>query len=413
MRLVSKSKRSLLVICSIAIALVLLVQCVDKQEAPKNEIKNMRGEVFAGSVACAQCHKAIYDSHMLTAHYNTSAPASGQSIKGNFNDGINRFVFSPDMNVTMEKRDTDYYQVQYTNGMEMRRQKFDIAIGSGTKGQSYAYWNGNKLSQMPLFYYAAKNEWANSPGFPGQVIYSRPITSRCMECHSTFARVVSEVFVEPEEFDHNQMILGVDCEKCHGAGEKHVEYQLQNPDVKTAKYIVNPASLSRTQNLNLCALCHGGRMIKTVPSFSFEVGDTLANYFIKDTAAKDTANIDVHGNQFGLLAASKCFKMSGMTCTTCHNTHLNQRGMEEMFSQKCMSCHNEQHNNFCKLASQIGTTITKNCIDCHMPVQSSKAIVFLEQGATNPATASMRSHYIRIYPEEAKKYLVLLKRQDK
>ena len=39
MRLVSKSKRSLLVICSIAIALVLLVQCVDKQEAPKNEIK--------------------------------------------------------------------------------------------------------------------------------------------------------------------------------------------------------------------------------------------------------------------------------------------------------------------------------------------------------------------------------------
>ena len=100
-------------------------------------------------------------------------------------------------------------------------------------------------------------------------------------------------------------------------------------------------------------------MIKTVPSFSFEVGDTLANYFIKDTAAKDTANIDVHGNQFGLLAASKCFKMSGMTCTTCHNTHLNQRGMEEMFSQKCMSCHNEQHNNFCKLASQIGTTITK------------------------------------------------------
>lgn len=411
MRLVSKSKRSLLVIFSIATLLGLLVQCVEKQAPPKNEITNMRGDAFAGSFACAQCHKDIYNSHILTAHYNTSRPANEKTIKGNFSDGKNQFLFAPGMYVTMEKRDTDFYQVQYANNMEVRRQKFDIAIGSGTKGQSYAYWNGNKLSQMPLFYYAAKNEWANSPGFPGQVIFSRPITSRCMECHSTFAKVVSEVFVEPEEFDHNQMIFGVDCEKCHGPAEKHIEYQLQNPEVKTAKYIVNPASLSRMQNLNLCALCHGGRMIKTVPSFSFQVGDTLTNYFIKDTAAKDTANIDVHGNQFGLLAASKCFKMSEMTCTTCHNTHMNQRGMEEMFSQKCMSCHNEQHNNFCKLAPQPGVTITKICIDCHMPIQSSKAIVFLEQGATKPVTASMRSHYIRIYPEETKKYLALLKKQ--
>ena len=74
-------------------------------------------------------------------------------------------------------------------------------------------------------------------------------------------------------------------------------------------------------------------MIKTVPSFSFEVGDTLANYFIKDTAAKDTANIDVHGNQFGLLAANKCFKMSGMTCTTCHNTFEPARNGRNVFAE--------------------------------------------------------------------------------
>lgn len=403
--------RSLITIGCIAATLFLLTQCVDKAVPEKMAIKNAHGEVFAGSVVCAQCHKAIYDSHIGTAHYLTSRPAIAPYVKGNFDEGKNRYAFNPYVYVAMEKRDTIFYQAEYENGQEVRRQSFDIVIGSGTKGQSSVYWNGNKISQLPIFYYAAKNEWANSPGYPGRVNYTRPITSRCLECHSTYAKVVSEAFAEPEEFDRNQVIFGVDCEKCHGPAERHVAYQLQNPAEKSAKYVVNPASLSRMQNLNLCALCHGGRMIKTVPSFSFQVGDTLTNYFIKDTVAKDTANIDVHGNQYGLLAASKCFKMSEMTCTTCHNTHKNQRGMEEMFSQKCMSCHNEQYNNFCTSTALPATELTKNCIDCHMPVKPSKAIVFLEQGETKPSTAFMRSHYIKIYPEETKKYLTLLKKQ--
>ena len=88
-----------------------------------------------------------------------------------------------------------------------------------------------------------RTEWANSPGFPfSQVIYSRPITSRLHGMPQHIRQGGFGSFVEPEEFDHNQMILGVDCEKCHGAGEKHVEYQLQNPDVK-------PLSISLTRHL--------------------------------------------------------------------------------------------------------------------------------------------------------------------
>ena len=251
------------------------------------------------------------------------------------------------------------------------------------------------------------NGWANSEGVPGQVTFSRDITSRCLECHRHYAQLTSEAFAEPEEFNHDQIIYGVDCEKCHGPAQQHVDFHLENPGEKAAKYIINPAALSRQQNLNLCGLCHGGRMMKTVPSFSFRVGDTLSDYFMKDTAAKDAASIDVHGNQYGLLAATKCFKMREMTCGTCHDTHVNERGMTEMFSQKCMTCNNQQHGNACKMTASIGVTITKNCIDCHMPVQPSKAIVFLEQGSNKPAKASMRSHYIKVYPEATKKYIEL------
>ena len=109
--------------------------------------------------------------------------------------------------------------------------------------------SGKQLYQLPVSYFTAANKWANSPLYPTYpVIFNRPITSRCLECHSTFAQVTSEPHFEPEEFD-NRIIYGVDCEKCHGPGARHVLFQTQNPSEKKAKYILNPAAYSRQQKL--------------------------------------------------------------------------------------------------------------------------------------------------------------------
>lgn len=413
MNILSRSKRIIIVACLIVLSVLLLAKCIDKEEPAQNFITNANGEAFAGSQACATCHRDVYNEHLLTAHYLTTRPAEAKYIKGNFDSGKNRFSFGNGVYVLMQRRDSSFYQVKYINGMPQIYERFDIVFGSGINGQTYTYWSGNKLFQLPIFYFAAKNEWANSPGYPGTVIFGRPITARCLECHSTYAQKVSEEMKEPEEFDHNKIIYGVDCEKCHGPGEKHVAFHTQNPDEKKGKYIINPASLSREQNLNLCALCHGGRLTKTKPSFSFEAGDTLSNYFFIDTAGRNVADIDVHGNQFGLLAASKCFQMSQMTCTTCHDPHKNQRAELVSFADKCMNCHNTAHNNFCKLTTLNDSLLKQNCVDCHMPVKSSKAIVFLEQGSNKPATASMRSHLIKVYPDETKKILAEINRMRK
>lgn len=415
MKSILNIKRSSIIISLIVLAIFLCTRCINKKEnVATTGIKNARGEEFAGSVVCAQCHKNIYDSNIHTAHYLTSQPANAKTIKGNFEQGKNTFVFNPFISVVMEKRDTAFYQVQYANGAEVRRERFDMVVGSGKKGQSYLYWNGTRLSQLPIFYYTDKNEWANSPGYASTVIFSRPITSRCLECHTTFAQKISDAITEPEEFDRNKIIYGVDCEKCHGPAARHVEYQLQNPKETKAKFIINPSALTRQQQLDLCALCHGGRLTKRKESFSFEAGDTLSNYFLVDTAKKNAANIDVHGNQYGLLAASKCFKMSEMTCSTCHDPHKNESREIISFSQKCMSCHNEAHGNFCKMKNVSAEVLKQNCIDCHMPVQASRAIVFLEQGSTIPKTAFMRSHYIKVYPDETKKVIgAIIKMQTK
>src|SRR5438045_8937759 len=126
-------------------------------------------------------------------------------------------------------------------------------------GQSYLYGKDDHLYQLPITYFTAANAWSNSPGFPDKVRFDRMITSRCLECHTTFIKKISSPEEENEKFDSQKIMYGVDCEKCHGPAAKHVEFQTQNPKINTAKYIINPAKLSRQQNLDLCALCHGGR----------------------------------------------------------------------------------------------------------------------------------------------------------
>lgn len=412
---VQKYGRWLGVMSVLVISVFLLTKCIsngkDKEQQSTGEGpvgRQVSFTQFTGSAVCAGCHQDIYEKHLKTGHFLTSQPALEEYIRGHFEPGKNEFVYSPLTKVVMEKRDSGFYQVVYQAGREKMGVRFDIVTGSGAKGQSYLYWSKNRLFQMPVTYYTIADQWANSPGFPHKVVLNRPITSRCLECHTTYAELVSEPGKEPEEFDSNKMLFGVDCEKCHGPAAGHVEFHTANPGEKQARQIINPASLTRQQNLDLCGMCHGGALKKTKPSFEFMVGDSLADFFeLKDlsNATPTFDNIDVHGNQLGLLKASKCFTQSNMTCNSCHSSHENERGNTKLFSQRCMNCHKPEHDNFCKMAPNLGASITSNCIDCHMPSQRSRAITLDLPGSEVPVAAFVRSHFISVYPDEVRKFL--------
>jgi hypothetical protein len=319
--------RSVVTVCILVLCISLTTTCMNNNNDQPVVIKNSSGHQFAGSASCAGCHKSIYDSHIHTAHYLTSQPAAADYIKGSFEPGKNKYAFNYSVVMSMEKRKDGFYQVEYYRDTEKKARRFDIVVGSGTMGQSYLYWAEDHLFQLPITYFAAANTWSNSPGFPDKVVFNRSITSRCLECHTTFAKTISEAGKEPESYDKQQIVYGVDCEKCHGPAAQHVSFHSQNKTATEGKFIINPDSLTRQQNMDLCASCHGGRLQKTKPSFSFVAGDILSDYFIIDTTAPDPKHIDVHANQYGLLRASKCFRMSNtMTCNTCHNTHENEKG---------------------------------------------------------------------------------------
>jgi hypothetical protein len=367
---------------------------------------------FAGSASCASCHKDIYEKHLHTEHHLTSAPADQNNIAGSFEPGKNTFAFNPVTYVAMEKRDSGLFQVEYTGNKETRKGRFDIVVGSARKGQSYLAWMKSRLVQLPITYFTPAAQWSNSPGYsPNRPTFYRPITSRCLECHSTYFQKTSDSARQLEDFDRSRIIYAVDCEKCHGPSAAHVEFHKQNPGVKEAKYVLNPGKFSRERLLDLCALCHGGQLTKIRPSFSFQSGDTLSNYFTFSPPDPNINNIDVHGNQLGLLASSKCFVTGNVTCINCHSTHENENGKIEVFSQRCMSCHSEGHGKSCKMTATIGASISQNCIDCHMPKQPSHAIAVYLQYQNDPTPALLRTHYITIYPDETKKVLAFMKNQ--
>ena len=413
-RIINYQRSAIVIICIVSCVFTLM-QCIDhgndaNEKKEKNAIitntKNVNFQQFAGSSTCAGCHKKIYESQLHTAHYFTSQPAVENIIKGSFEEGKNMYPYSPSLYVVMEKRAGKLYQVVYSSGVEKASASIDIVVGSGAKGQTYLSWKNHELFQMPVSYLTSADEWANSPGYPNQVVFNRPATSRCLECHSTYAKTISPPEKVPEEFDQQQIVYGVDCEKCHGPAAKHVEYQKQNPKESKAKYIINPAMLSRQQNLDLCALCHGGRLQKTKPSFEFIAGDKLSDYFVRDTTSPGTRSIDVHGNQYGLLSESKCFRVSKtLTCITCHNPHENERGKVTSFSQKCMTCHTQEHGTFCKIDPGMVSSINTNCIDCHMPRQRSMSIALVLPGADIPTAALIHTHLIKVYPNETKKFI--------
>src|SRR6266849_9977752 len=190
---------------------------------------------------CEVCHREIVATFPETAHFRTSADASARSIKGQFVAGRNVLrTGSKGIYFRMERRDNVFYQtaVDSVRGRS-RTERIDLVVGSGRRGQSYLYWRNGLLFELPVSYLAGIDDWINSPGyFDGTIDFGRVIVPQCLECHSTSFKLQGDRRVARYSSEY---VLGVSCEKCHGAGQRHVEYHSTHPGETPGKYILNPA----------------------------------------------------------------------------------------------------------------------------------------------------------------------------
>lgn len=213
----------------------------------------------------------------------------------------------------------------------------------------------------------------------------------------TFAKNYFPNEIWSNTYVKDQIIYGVDCESCHGPSNEHVVFHTQNPEAKVAHQMTNIKTLSQQQRLDACARCHSGLREPIQPAFNFRAGDKIDDFSIANYTPAEVATLDVHGNQYGLLTSSACFKMSPeMDCSSCHNPHENERGRPTQFSQTCMKCHEDLSGHKLEITND---EMKDNCIDCHMPVFSSSNLTFQKIIQAESDSLLVRTHRIAIYPK--------------
>jgi hypothetical protein len=356
----------------------------------------------ADNAACLSCHQEQAATYLHTAHYLTSQPASKTSILGSFRDGSNTLTIAdpakatdnPGLFFKMEARPDGFFQTAFAGWegqLVSKTEKMEVVVGSGVRGQSYLYWKGEQLFELPVSYWTDGKRWINSPGYKdGTMNFNRAVIPRCLECHATAIQARSP---DPlgNTYDPASLVTSISCERCHGPGANHIRLAQANaPGI--AQAILNPAKLARDRQVDLCALCHNGiRTDELVPAFSYTPGKPLDNY-LRPNDGEVAVHPDVHGNQVGLLKKSRCYLSSPtMSCSTCHDVHQAERPAAS-YSSKCLSCHRVES---CGMAKTMGQKIAENCVDCHMPVEPTNAIA--SETAGEMIRPKMRNHWIKVY----------------
>lgn len=387
-----------------------LSACFQPSEEQKNENTDLDasewlGEaVYVGPETCGECHAGRLEKIKNTAHFLTASVPTQEAFSNKLPaEKTTIQTRNPNLHFEVSSSDSGVFQEAFlkrSGGIARRTERIDFVIGSGKLGQSYLYWRGNALFQLPISHLTATNEWGNSPGYPdGIADFNRKILPRCLECHATFFEAESH---GSNLYHKENYILGVTCERCHGPGSEHVEFHRDNPDYEQAAYIQYPGEFDRDRLIDLCSQCHAGQGVGMMkPPFSYRPGDDLKEHIILK-ALKAQSQTGVHAaNQVARLSESKCFQESeSLTCISCHNPHQLERGKLELFSQRCQKCHEPQ---ICGMSPKLGASIESNCIDCHMP--RAKDLNIDIQTVSGFEFPIMRDHVIGIYPEITQRFL--------
>jgi len=373
--------------------------------SPQERVAEADRAGYAGDASCKSCHREVSQSYAHTPHRLTSQLPTPSSVLGSFRTGANRLMVvdsaqsaKPGLQYLMESRNEGLFETArsgWDSDVYQRTERIDIVTGSGVRGQTYLFWQGDRLFELPVSYWSDGHRWINSPGYiDGTADFSRPANPACLECHATYIRALS---TDPNtnRYDRESFVPGISCESCHGPGADHVRHEMRNKSQSkgaSQEDILNPAKFSRDRQVDLCAECHNGIQRESLaPTFSYVPGRPLSEFF-KQLPSLDVVLPDVHGNQVGLLQRSKCYRSSEkMSCSTCHNVHTTGQSAKS-YSLKCLSCHGAED---CGVFAKMGRQIVDKCIDCHMPIEETNAIVSQTNGEV--VHAKMRNHWIKVY----------------
>ncbi|MBA2408079.1 MAG: tetratricopeptide repeat protein [Chitinophagales bacterium] len=382
-------KKHIVIYLLLAVFSFTLIYCShSKKETVTTPLyKNWNDTVdYVGMNTCKTCHQNIYETFIQTGMGQSWDHATQKKSSAKFNQHAVLYDKYKDFYYKPFWKDSSLYIMEYRlSGKDTifkRIERISYIVGSGQHTNSHIWEENGYLYQAPMTYYTQHGLWDLPPGFEegSNTRWNRIISVECMNCHNMY----------PEREDENDAAnkfisvkTGIECERCHGPGEAHVNEKLKGILVDTSVNIdysiVNPANLSRDLQVELCQRCHlqGISVLNEGKTFfDFKPGQPLnsvMNVFMPRYEGGEGKFIMAsHADR---MKQSKCYISSDMSCLTCHNPHVSVKFTPAAhFNDACKSCHNTQEKN-CKLSiDQRLKENNNNCYKCHMPVSETMDI---------------------------------------
>jgi predicted CXXCH cytochrome family protein len=396
MQRASKRWSVVLLASGAAVFIAALVAVVQRDRRPPESgtavTRTVAPDAYADASACAKCHAKIANTYALTGMARSFARlGNGRSWLGT--EGRLHHKAS-DRHYTMLQRDGRFYERRHeigfdgteTNTLEVEAH---YVIGSGNHAQTFLHRNTDgRLFEMPVSWYSKQERrergagagyWAMSPGYDKSVHqdFRQLIGQDCMSCHNGYPRALVTDDGNGPLFT-GALPEGIDCQRCHGPGQAHID-AIQSEDADAGRQaIVNPGRFDRERQLEACMQCHLESTSGPLPfrirryehrPFSYLPGKPLGDYFIHFDHAAGAGREDkfeIAGAAYR-LRKSACFQRSDMTCLTCHDPHDIPRGAVavQRYVAICQSCHAGSHRSGMPHSPDVRRSAT--CLDCHMP----------------------------------------------
>lgn len=365
---------------------------------------------YVDSQICQPCHADLYDSYQQVAMGRSFYHPSVDDVIEDYRTHNHFYHVASDRHYQMIQRGNKFFQRRYqldSKGQQRNvfEQEVTYIIGSGNHARTYLNLSPKGvLRQLPVSWYSQEQRWAMSPGYdmPDHDDFSRRVNHACMFCHNAYPSFpqTTDRFGLKSLFPQ-ELPLGIDCQRCHGPGERHVKLasssQAEMHDIRNA--IVNPSRLSPEREMDVCMQCHL-EVATASPRFerfgravySFRPGEPLEDYIVHfdlvDPVSQTTSQrFEVDSSAYRLLQSS-CFieSQSEMTCTTCHDPHHAPRGEEAVkhFRTRCLTCHPQVSETIHPEPSQ------SDCVSCHMHKRRTEDAVHVV----------MTDHLIQRYPPQ-------------
>jgi len=353
----------------------LICACTPSEEKPEARSQSE----YTGASNCRPCHEKFYQLwasswHALAMQETNSELAMQPWIRT-----------APVVNVATEKYQmrTDGQSVWVELVCQGDSKRYEVSQIMGGKNVYYFLtpFDRGRLQVLPVAYDVNRKEWFDTAGSGvrhflenrDQALHwtdrSYAFNTTCYGCH--VSQLSHNYDVRTDTYLTTWKEPGINCETCHGPGEKHIKVCEEAPKKTVPANLMTlrgGRDFSADQNNANCAQCHAKAALI---SSGFSPGELFADHF--DLVTLEDNDYYPDGRDLGenysytSWLMSPCVAAGELDCLHCHTSSGRFRQKENP-NESCLPCHQKHVSKAKQHTMHKDGPDSPTCISCHMPM---------------------------------------------